>query len=183
MKRSDTIVEADCACLLKLYPLGEHGLIVACCSKEHGVIRAAARSARKPGSDFYGQLDLFYDCDILCTRPKSGDLLNLKSASLLTPRLELRRDLLKLRLASYMCAMILATVETGSAESCWYELISGALNYLNTQPASLAILRHFDKRLAQLHGLYTPRRDAYVALQGHFGHLPAGRDELGAVLS
>lgn len=37
------------ATVLKLYPLGENGLIVVWCTEE-GLIRTAAKSARKPGS-------------------------------------------------------------------------------------------------------------------------------------
>lgn len=39
------------ATVLKLYPLGENGLIVVWCTEE-GIIRTAAKSARKPNSPF-----------------------------------------------------------------------------------------------------------------------------------
>lgn len=41
------------ATVLKLYPLGENGLIVVWCTEE-GIIRTAAKSARKPNSPFAG---------------------------------------------------------------------------------------------------------------------------------
>ena len=47
------------ATVLKLYPLGENGLIVVWCSGE-GIIRTAAKGARKQSSPFAGRLDIFY---------------------------------------------------------------------------------------------------------------------------
>ena len=46
------------ATVLKLYPLGENGLIAVWCTEE-GLIRTAAKSARKPCSPFAGRLDIF----------------------------------------------------------------------------------------------------------------------------
>lgn len=45
------------ATVLKLYPLGENGLIAVWCTEE-GLIRTAAKSARKPCSPFAGRLDI-----------------------------------------------------------------------------------------------------------------------------
>lgn len=165
-------------CVLKHYPLGEHGLIVVWLTPDYGIIRTAVRGARKAGSDYYGLLDLFYECEILVTKPRQGDLHGLKSAQLLRPRLALRKNLTCLRLASYMARLILTTVEAGHAEACWHELLSGGLDYLNEHEASLAILHHFEKRLAELHGIYSPEQNAHFSLLRHFHSLPAGREEL-----
>ncbi len=169
---------SDIATVLRLYPLGEHGVIAVLCTKEHGVVRAAARQARKAGSDLHGCLDLFYECEIFCSSSQKSDLLSLKSISLLRPRLQLRKNLLKLRLASYMSRLIEATVEQHEKEESWHVLLSGGLDYLDSHPASTAILLHFEKRLASLHGLYLKGRSAHRALVDHFEHLPAGRGDL-----
>ncbi len=166
------------ASVLRLYPYGEHGLIVVLSTEEHGVIRALARQARKAGSDFFGLIDLFYECEIHGTRAKKGDLHTLKSVQLLRPRLELRKQLLKLRLASYMSRLIEATVESHENEPVWHQLISAALDYLAREPAASSILLHFEKRLATLHGLYRSDRCAHQSLLHHFDHLPAGREDL-----
>ena len=52
------------ATVLKLYPLGENGLIVVWCSEE-GIIRTAAKGARKQSSPFAGRLDLFYQLSLI----------------------------------------------------------------------------------------------------------------------
>ncbi len=175
----------DIGSILRLLPLGENGLIVCWCTAGHGIIRTAARGARKPGSDYTGRLDLFHECELLFTPARSGDLHTLGSVSLLSPRLGLRQDLTKLRLASYMARLLLATVEpgggAGQAENgAWHHLLAAALDYLEqgATPPRAAILHRFERRLAELHGLYSPHLSPHQALFNHFQHLPAGRGEL-----
>ncbi len=178
-------MEKDIGCILRLLPLGEHGLIVCWCTAGHGIIRTAARNARKPGSDYTGRLDLFHECELLFTPARSGDLHTLGSVALISPRLGLRRDLAKLRLAGYMARLLLATVEPGSPtagnsaeDAAWHHLTAAALDYLEQSPPRAAILYRFERRLAELHGLYSPALPPHRALLNHFHHLPTGRSEL-----
>lgn len=172
-------MEKDIGTILRLYPLGEHGLIVCWCTEHHGLLRTAARNARKPGSDFYGRIDLFHECELLF-RPaaKQGELAALSSAALLSPRLPLRSKLNRLRLASHLSALLSATVEEGDGDPRWHELISRALDYVAESEPRPAVLHHFEKRLAELHGLYSPEVRPHLALEHHFRKLPGGRHEL-----
>lgn len=170
--------ERDKGCILRLLPLGDHGLIVYWCTENHGVLHTAARNARKPGSDFAGRLDLFHECELLFSPPKSGDLATLHSVALLSPRLAIRSNLNRLCLAGYMARLLLATVETEAAAENWHGLMAGALDYINNNEARKVVLLHFEKRLAGLHGLYGTDIPPYHALLQHFRHLPAGREEL-----
>lgn len=171
--------EKDIGTILRLYPLGEHGLIVCWCTERHGILRTAARNARKAGSDFFGRIDLFHECELLF-RPaaKQGELAALSSAALLSPRLPLRAKLNKLRLAAYLSALLTATVEEGDGDPRWHELISRALDYVAESTPRPAVLQHFEKRLAELHGLYSPEVPPHLALEHHFRKLPGGRREL-----
>mgnify|MGYP003311062980 CR=1 FL=1 len=171
-------MEKDTGTILRQQPLGEHGLIITWCTAQHGIVRTAARLARKPGSELSGQVDLFHECELLYKTASQGDLHTLSSVNLLSPRLALRSSLLKLRLASYLARLLLATVEAGAAEPAWHTLISGALDYVASAAPRRAILLHFEKRLATLHGLYSPTQSPHSALLRHFQHLPAGRPEL-----
>lgn len=175
-------MEKDIGTILRLYPLGEHGLIVCWCTEQHGLIRTAARQARKAGSDFFGRIDLFHECELVFRPGKTGELGVLQSASLLSPRLPLRANLTRLRLAGYMTALLSATVEEEDAATPWHQLIAPALDYIATAPLRPAILLHFEKRLAELHGLYSPDIPPHIALEHHFRHLPGGRRELLAQL-
>ncbi len=183
-------MEKDIGSILRLHPLGEHGLIVCWSTAGHGIIRTAARGARKPGSDYTGRLDLFHECELLFTPALSGDLHTLGSVSLITPRLGLRQNLTKLRLASYMARLLLTTVEPGGAAqapadtlpeyAAWHRLLAAALDYLEQcpTPPRKAVLHRFERRLAELHGLYSPALPPWQTLQNHFHHLPSGRGEL-----
>ena len=172
-------MEKDIGTILQLHPLGEHGLIVCWCTAAGGIIRTAARNARRPGSEMSGRLDLFHECELLY-RPATGgrDLHTLSSAELVNPRLALRSNLSRLRLCSYMARLMLATVENESGDPAWHTLISGAFDYVADHQPSIAILQHFEKRLATLHGIYGMEQPAHHCLQRHFQHLPAGRAEL-----
>lgn len=168
----------DEGCILRLMPLGEYGLIITWSTAQHGIVRTAARNARKPGSDFTGRIDLFHSCELIVSDAKKGDLSTLHAAELQHARLPLRSNLLKLRLASYCARLVLATVETGDSTQAWHQLICGALDYIAESHPRANILHHFEKRLAQLHGLYSDMVPAHNALAQHFQHLPAGRQEL-----
>lgn len=176
-------MEKETGTILRLHPLGENGVIVCWCTAGRGIVRTAARNARKPGSELSGCIDLFQECELLY-RPASGgsDLHTLSSATLLNPRLTLRSSLTRLRLSSYMAQLMLTTVESESGDSAWHTLISGALDYVAANPPRRAILHHFEKRLATLHGIYSPEHAAHLCLQRHFRRLPAGRTELSNLL-
>lgn len=168
----------DEGCILRLTPLGEYGLIVTWSTAQHGLVRTAARNARKPGSEFTGRIDLFHSCELLVSEARRGDLHTLNAAELHNARLPLRSDLLKLRLAAYCTRLMLATVEPGEDSREWHKLISGALDYIAATPPRAEILYHFERRLAQLHGLHNEHIPAHHAMLQHFQHLPAGRSEL-----
>lgn len=168
----------DTGTILKLQPLSEASLIVTWCTAEHGIVKTAARKARQPGSEWCGRLDLFHECELTYNPAKQGDLHALSSVTLLNPRLELRSQLSKLQLAGYMARLLLSTLETESAESCWHALISGALDYVSASSLRPAILLHFEKRMAELHGVFSPLLPPIRALQQHFHRLPSGRAEL-----
>ena len=144
------------ATVLKLYPLGENGLIVVWCTEE-GIIRTAAKSARKPNSPFAGRLDLFYQCRMQWTQAKTGDLHSLTSADLLSPRLPLRKSYLRLSAAGYFARLFLQMLEPDTP---------------------IPEFLHFEQELARLHGIAHPGIPAHVILKSHFGKLPPQREKL-----
>ncbi len=172
------MTEHDTGTVLRFFPLGEHGAVVCWCTTNHGIIRTAARSLLKPGSELSGVVDLFHECELVFRSPSKSDLCSLSSADLLTPRLGLRSQLTRLRLAGYMAQLLISTVESGAGEPQWHALISGALDYAANNPPRAEILLHFERRLAELHGLYPADVEPHAALLRHFNHLPAGRREL-----
>ena len=149
------------ATVLKLYPLGENGLIVVWCTEE-GIIRTAAKSARKPNSPFAGRLDLH----------------SLTSADLLSPRLPLRKSYLRLSAAGYFARLFLQMLEPDTPIPEFYDLLQRAYAYLENNDPSLRAVLHFEQELARLHGIAHPGIPAHVILKSHFGKLPPQREKL-----
>jgi DNA repair protein RecO (recombination protein O) len=165
------------ATVLKLYPLGENGLIVVWCTEE-GIIRTAAKSARKPNSPFAGRLDLFYQCRMQWTQAKTGDLHSLTSADLLSPRLLLRKSYLRLSAAGYFARLFLQMLEPDTPIPEFYDLLQRAYAYLENNDPTLRAVLHFEQELARLHGIAHPGIPAHVILKSHFGKLPPQREKL-----
>lgn len=143
------------ATVLKLYPLGENGLIAVWCTEE-GLIRTAAKSARKPGSPFAGCLDIFYQCRMQWTQAKKGDLHTLTSADLLSPRLALRKSYLRLSAAGYFARLFLQMLEPDTPIPEFYDLLQRAYTYLENNDPTLRAVLHFEQELARLHGIAHP---------------------------
>ena len=152
------------ATVLKLYPLGENGLIAVWCTEE-GLIRTAAKSARKPGSPFAGRLDIFYQCRMQWTQAKKGDLHTLTSADLLSPRLALRKSYLRLSAAGYFARLFLQMLEPDTPIPEFYDLLQRAYTYLENNDPTLRAVLHFEQELARLHGIAHPGIPAHVILK------------------
>ena len=165
------------ATVLKLYPLGENGLIAVWCTEE-GLIRTAAKSARKPCSPFAGRLDIFYQCRMQWTQAKKGDLHTLTSADLLSPRLALRKSYLRLSAAGYFARLFLQMLEPDTPIPEFYDLLQRAYTYLENNDPTLRAVLHFEQELARLHGIAHPGIPAHVILKSHFGKLPSQREKL-----
>ncbi len=168
--------------ILKTYLLGESGLIVVWSTEEYGIIRTAARYALRPNSEFSGRIDLFHACEAEWNPTSKGDLHTLTGITLQKPRLGLRKNLASLQLASYMVQLLLHTVETQTPIPDFYVLMENALDYLNDHEASEKLLLHYEKRLAQEHGLLSSGKSPIETLKNHFGRIPDERENLIAIL-
>ncbi len=169
--------------VLHLFPYGNHGAVICWCTAQHGILRTASRNALKPGAGISGVVDLFHECELVYRVPSRGDLCSLVSADLINPRLPLRGDIVRLRMAAYMTNLLLHTVEPGEEDPRWHDLLSKALDYTATAAPSIRIILRFEDRLAELHGLASPQIPSHRALQQHFSHFPTGRDKLLACLN
>ncbi len=163
--------------ILKLYPLGENGLIVVWCTPE-GIIRTAAKGARKPASPFAGRLDLLYQCRLQWAPSKKGDLHALSSVELISPRLAMRSDYFKLSAAAYFSRLFLQILEPNTPIPEFYDLLQRALAYLEKTPPTLKAVLHFEREMARIHGLAHPGLPAHLILKSHFGKLPSQREKL-----
>ena len=172
-------METSPAILLRKTRLSDTSLIISWCSREYGKIKTVAKGARRPKSAFAGKLDLFFVAEIQFVRSKKSDLHTLRELVLKEPLEGIRNDYPRVLLASYFVELLDIATESDHAVPELYDLLLRALRYLNTNPANLRALLHFESELARLAGvLDAGTTTPAVALGRLHGRLPPGRAEL-----
>jgi DNA repair protein RecO (recombination protein O) len=165
--------------LIRKTLLTDTSLIVHWCTKEHGIIRTAAKGARRPGSPFAGKLDLFYSVDIVWIPSRRGNLHTLKEASVVHYRHGIQQDYLRLLAAAYFATLIEQVAEGDTPVEGLYDLLSRALDWLHDhQPTRKAVL-FFEKEVASDLGIHGEEDISPIAAIGKVYHrLPEQREKL-----
>src|SRR5688572_20871547 len=117
--------------LIRKTLLTDTSLIVHWCTREHGIIRTAAKGARRPGSPFAGKLDLFYSAEITWARSRRGDLHALREASVTHYRQGIQQDYLRVLAAAYFASLIERVAEGDTPVEALYDLLRRALDWLH----------------------------------------------------
>jgi DNA repair protein RecO (recombination protein O) len=146
-------VERATGAILRVRPLTETSLIVQWLTREQGRIAAVAKGARRPKSPYRGHLDLFYLTEITFSRSRRSDLHTLREARLLESHAALRLDLGCLRQASYCAALIEQTTELDTPIPGVFEIFTGFLKNLTTQPPQPRTIFAFEIKLLEELGL------------------------------
>ena len=92
--------------LIRRLPFTDTSLIVVWLTREHGIVRTAAKGARRPGSVLAGKLDLFYSADIAFVRSRRGDLHALREVEVTAYRQGIQRSYARVLCAAYFVALI-----------------------------------------------------------------------------
>jgi DNA repair protein RecO (recombination protein O) len=165
------------AILLRKIPLTDTSLIVSWCCPELGLIKTAAKGARRPGSALAGQLDLFYEVEIEFIPAKRGDLHTLREASVLNYRHGLQASYLRVLAASYFVRLIELVAERETPIPTLHDLLERGLNWLCDHEPTVKGVLHFEKELAKTLGLYSDDdpTPAIRALQEIYHHVPEQR--------
>ncbi len=172
-------MEKTSAILIGRYKLTETSLIVHWCSAEVGLLKTVAKGALRPKSAFAGRLDLFVSAEIRFARSRTGDLHTLTEAQWTEPRIHLRDSYLRVLAATYLVKLVEMMVERESPLPFIHELLTKALDYLNTHEPSQPLIERFESRLAEDLGVSTPTAKAAVSLQMAVHHaLPVQRRQL-----
>jgi DNA repair protein RecO (recombination protein O) len=172
-------MEKTSGILINRYKLTETSLIVHWCSADCGLIKTVAKGALRPKSAFAGHLDLFVTADIRFARSRTGDLHTLSETHWTEPRIHVRDSYLRVLAATYLVKLVELMVEKESALPEVHDLLTKALDYLNTHEPSQLLIERFETRLAEDLGVSTPTGKAAVALQMAVHHaLPVQRQQL-----
>jgi DNA repair protein RecO (recombination protein O) len=167
------------ALLIGRYPLTESSLIVCWSTAEHGLIRTAARAALKPKTAFHGRLDLFVSAEIRWAEAKRGDLHSLAEVQWSAARLGLRQSYDRVLAATYLVRLVEMLVEPEAPIPAVHQLLTQALDYLDTHEPRLALVERFELRLAEEMGLGGAPGRAVAALQSSVQKaLPVQRRQL-----
>jgi DNA repair protein RecO (recombination protein O) len=171
-------VQSTEATVIRLTRLTETSLIVHWFTEAHGLVKTVARGARRPKSQFAGQLDLFFGGEISVNQARRGELHHLREVAIRHWREGLRRSYSSTLLAAYCCQLLELAVEPEHPEPELHDLLVRALDHLDSTAASLRALRHFETELARLLGVAHRGTPAEQSLCDALGSLPTSRPEL-----
>ena len=95
-----------------------------------GKVSTVVKGAVRSKSQFLGQYDLNYTCDIVYYARAKGELHALRECVPREMREELRSDYRKLALAGYMRRLVAELAPMGSDGEAWFKMLSSALGRL-----------------------------------------------------
>jgi DNA repair protein RecO (recombination protein O) len=139
--------------ILRIRPLTETSLIVQWLTPDLGRMATVAKGARRPKSPFRGKLDLFFLADFSFQRSRRSELHNLREVVLRETNEALRREMVYLQQASYCAALIEQTTETETPLPEIFQLVSGFLTHLPSQPPQPLTIFAFEMKLLNELGL------------------------------
>jgi DNA repair protein RecO (recombination protein O) len=148
-------MEKSRAILLKKIPLTETSLIVAWLTREQGLVRTAAKAARRASSPFFGKLDLFYECEIGFVFSAKSDLHTLREIFVQNYRPGLQSSYLRVFAASYFVRLIEQVSENQAPMPEKFDLLTRALDWAEQKPLSLKGILYFEQELARLLGIWS----------------------------
>ena len=103
-----------------------------------GKIATVVKGAMRPKSQFLGQYDLNYTCEIVYYSRQSGETHALRECSPLKMREKLRGDFRALAVAGYFCGLAREYAPSGPECREWFGALDGALDGLCGNPAGMA---------------------------------------------
>lgn len=147
------VVEKHEAFVLNKIPYGDADWIVTLFSADGVKFSAFAPSGRSSRKRFAGNLDLFNLLEVVATDHKREGLSRLKEADLVTPMVEVRKDLFKFAAACYFSEMILHFAQERDRHPALYELFASFLASLNrSDPLSSHMIPLMEDRFLSLLG-------------------------------
>ena len=124
-----------------------------------GKVATVVKGAVRAKSQFLGQYDLNYTCDILYYARAKGELHALREAVPLEMREELRGDYRKLALAGYMRRLVAELAPMGEECRAWYEELEKRLDLCKLigrgedAASTCSLLLQFELEVLKLAGL------------------------------
>lgn len=171
------------ATLLHRRRYSETSLIVSWCSAEAGLLRTLAKGALRPRSAFAGRLDLFVTAEIDYLPSRRSDLHTLRECEVTRHRHQLHQSWRRVMAASYFVQLLELVAERETPVPELADLLTRALDYLNSQEPDWRAVLHFEHELARVLGIHAPRRGAAIqAIHAAYHQVPPLRQRLSQLL-
>ena len=116
----------------------------------NGKVTTVVKGAVRPKSQFLGQYDLNYECEILYYARAKGELHALRECVPVERHDELRADYRKLALAGYFRRLVADLAPQGEECEAWYELLRRGIEDLRPKTDDLV---RFELKVLRLSGL------------------------------
>ena len=139
---------------------GETSLLTVWLTRHHGVLRALARGAAKPGNPLKGHLDLFHECDITWDLSRRTSLHHLKEARLRETHAGLRQAYPRLLAATYFSQIIEQLAEPDADLGSLHTLLQSSLQWLAQKDPHHHLVERFERAVLKTLGLDDSRRTA-----------------------
>ena len=148
-------VKSEAICL-DIRPWSRTSHIVGWLTPE-GKVSTVVKGAVRAKSQFLGQYDLNYTCDILFYARARGELHALRECMPVEMREALRGDFRKLALAGYFRRLTAELAPAGKECEVWFESLRKSLDCCASSPADgralLSLMLQFELRVLKLSGL------------------------------
>ena len=149
------------------------------CSEDRGLIKTVAKGALRPKSPFAGRLDLFLSAELAFAENRRSDLHTLRETDVTTHRFGLRESWRRVLAASYFVHLLEHVAERDTPIPELYDLLTRALDFLDTREPDRRAILHFERELARAQGVQSARGGTAIQALQHLFHIPAtARDHL-----
>ncbi len=162
------------AILLRRIRFSETSLICVWLTPDHAKLKTAARGALRPGGNFAGKLDLFYEAEIAFARSRRGDVHSLREVALLHAFDGEGPHYANLATASYFAELVDRVTEPAGGAEEIFDLLQRAVSYLRRERPTPRAIAHFEAELCRALGIHDA--DPLHALASHGGLLPVSRE-------
>ncbi len=120
------------AAVLDIRPFSRTSHIVTWLTDGHGVVATLVKGATRPKSQFLGQYDLHYTCDLLYYASSSGELHAIREVVPLEMRDALRGRWRETCLAGYAAGLAKELCPGGAESSAWFSFHTALLDRLSS---------------------------------------------------
>lgn len=147
------MIEKTQALVLSVSPVSESSRVVTWLTVDHGKIFTMIKGSQRPKSQFLGQYDLFYTCELLFyARPRTGLHIARECAPLKTRR-RFRRDWRACSAASYLVSLAAGSSQRDAPHPALYRFLDQALDDLSQSGVTPGVLHWNELALLSLLGM------------------------------